>query len=194
MATGKYKDTNFGQLVRQVISNRKFGFADVAPYAPSNGAPAAFIAQPVFNQAGEVEIVVALQFPFDEINEIMGVTTGMGETGNLYLVGRDADGKISFRSDMTSLKPEYVVGYDITTPYIEKAMEKTNALGHDIFTDSLGNRVIIAYSSIEVFGENWAMIGKIDEVEALATAHAIKETGIRQPRRWYHEASEWPLS
>ncbi len=144
---------------------------------PSDGAPSAFVAQPIFNQTGEVDLIVALQLSFNDINEIMGVKTGMGETGSTYLVGRDADGKISFRSDMTSAKPEYVVGYNITTPYIEKAMEKPDALGHEVFTDSLGNRVIVAYSSIEVFGKPWAMIGKIDDDEALATAHAIKKTG-----------------
>ncbi len=61
-ANGKYANSNLGKLFREVSQSGKFGIADFSPYAPSNGEPAAFIAQPVIDgQDGELEVVVALQ-------------------------------------------------------------------------------------------------------------------------------------
>ena len=58
MVNGKYASSNLGELTRKVLQTKGYGMADFAPYAPSNGDPAAFIAQPVVHD-GEVEMVVA---------------------------------------------------------------------------------------------------------------------------------------
>ncbi|MDH4317671.1 MAG: cache domain-containing protein, partial [Desulfobulbaceae bacterium] len=61
---GKYSNYNLGTLFKRVTNSRQMGIADFAPYAPSNNAPAAFIAQPVIHPLdNEVEIVIALQLP-----------------------------------------------------------------------------------------------------------------------------------
>jgi len=81
LITGAYADSNLGELFRQVSQTGEFGFVDFEPYAPSNGNPASFIAEPIKNADGEVEMVVALQIPLDGINEVMGERSGMGDTG-----------------------------------------------------------------------------------------------------------------
>ena len=63
-----------------MLSTKRFGFADFEPYAPSDGEPAAFIAQPVLHN-GQVETIVALQLPLAAINHMMSIRAGMGETG-----------------------------------------------------------------------------------------------------------------
>ncbi len=78
MVNGKYSSSNLGQLVRDVMRTKSYGIADFAPYAPSNDAPAAFIAQPVVHD-GEVELVVALQLSLKAINDIMQQREGMGK-------------------------------------------------------------------------------------------------------------------
>ncbi|MBN2293233.1 MAG: cache domain-containing protein, partial [Pirellulales bacterium] len=84
LVSGKFKDSNLGKLVREVIKTKQFGFADFAPYAPSNGDPASFIAKPILDEEGNIEMIVALQMPLDTVNRIMGVRTGMGRTGETY--------------------------------------------------------------------------------------------------------------
>ncbi|MCP4042879.1 MAG: methyl-accepting chemotaxis protein, partial [Gammaproteobacteria bacterium] len=88
MVGGKYKDSGLGQLTRKVLETKQYGVADFAPYAPSNGDPAAFIAQPYLRD-GEVELIVALQLSLEAINTVMQQRDGMGETGETYLVGSD---------------------------------------------------------------------------------------------------------
>ncbi|MDA3949580.1 MAG: hypothetical protein PF508_10145 [Spirochaeta sp.] len=86
--SGEYSDSSLGTAVRQAIETKAFGFGDFAPYEPSGGVPAALIAQPLVNN-GDTEMVVALQLPLEAINGIMQERTGMGETGETYLVGPD---------------------------------------------------------------------------------------------------------
>ena len=86
IVSGTYADSSLGEAVREALSSREFSFGDFQPYEPSNGDPAAFIAQPILFD-GEVELLVALQLPLDRVNAIMQERTGMGETGESYLVG-----------------------------------------------------------------------------------------------------------
>ncbi|MBU0972132.1 MAG: cache domain-containing protein, partial [Proteobacteria bacterium] len=102
LARGKYASSNLGRLFRSVLETKRFGLADFEPYAPSNGEPSAFMAQPLVNDQGRAEVVVALQLPLKAINAIMTGRTGMGDTGETYLVGPDK----LMRSD-SFLDPEH---------------------------------------------------------------------------------------
>ena len=86
--SGVYSTSGLGNLTREVVSTGRFGFADFEPYAPSNGEPAAFMAQPLVHD-GEIEMIIALQLPLEGINFVMSERTGMGETGESYLIGSD---------------------------------------------------------------------------------------------------------
>ena len=165
---GKYKDSNLGELVRRVLEQKQFGFADFAPYAPSNGAQAAFVAAPVQDNQGTVQTIVALQMPEEGINRIMGIRTGMGETGCTYLVTKDVDGDSAFRSNLSFMDEKYVMGYKITTPYIEAALKSSDAETAETFTDSHGNAVLIAYTPVDIYGNHWSLVAKINEEEAFA--------------------------
>jgi len=81
LLTGPYKDSNLGQLVRRVVADKRFGMADFAPYAPSKGEPAAFIALPLLDGGGQVKLVVALQLSLEAVNAVMQRREGMGKTG-----------------------------------------------------------------------------------------------------------------
>ena len=45
-----------------------------------------YVSQPVVNKAGEVLGVLAGQVSIDKLNEVMAERTGLGETGQTYLV------------------------------------------------------------------------------------------------------------
>ncbi len=63
IVNGKYKDSSLGKAVRKSIQTKEHTISDFEPYAPSNGAPAAFIVQPVFDDNNELELFLALQLP-----------------------------------------------------------------------------------------------------------------------------------
>ncbi len=167
MVNGKYSSSNLGKLTRQVLQTKSFGFADFEPYAPSNGEPAAFVAQPVVHE-GEVEVIVALQLPLEAINSIMQEREGMGETGETYLVGPDK----LMRSDSYldpqghSVKASFagtVAKNGVDTEAANEALSgKTDS---KVIIDYNGNPVLSAFTSLKVGGTTWALLSEIDEAE-----------------------------
>src|SRR6185312_5722844 len=68
-------------------------FEDFAPYAPSRGAPTAFMAAPVIDQGVVVAVLVA-QLSIQEIDDVVTGDRhwrqdGFGATGEAYVVGSD---------------------------------------------------------------------------------------------------------
>lgn len=176
LVDGKYRDSNLGKLVREVLETKLFGFADFEPYAPSDGDPAAFVAQPVVD-GEQSQVVVALQLPLDTVNSIMGVRAGMGETGETYLIGPDK----RMRSDSFLDKEGHSVKASFAGP-IEKNGVDTEAAREalagksdaKVITDYNGNPVLSAYAPVNVFDTTWALLAEIDEAEAFAPVKAME--------------------
>ncbi len=175
LANGKYASSNLGALVRRVLKSRKFGMADFAPYAPSKGEPAAFIAQPVMSQ-GKVQLVVALQLSLDAINDIMQQRAGLGKTGETYLVGPDK----LMRSDSYLDPKHHSVKASFADPILGKVDTEASrrALagesGTKIVIDYNGNPVLSAYCPLKVAGVTWALLAEIDKAEAFAAVNSLE--------------------
>ncbi|SCY26803.1 methyl-accepting chemotaxis protein [Desulfoluna spongiiphila] len=165
LLTGPHRDEGLSRLYRQVIKSEKPSISDFAPYTPSNGAQTAFMGAPIRNADGDIAGVVALQIPHGAINAIVQKQSGMGNTGETYLVGRKGD-ETSFRSDMLTMGDgAYVIGAPIDTPYIRSIMEGQSE--RNIYTDSNGNLVMVAADPLSIPGLTWGCITKINLEEAI---------------------------
>ena len=167
--TGKYAGSNLGDLVKEAMTTRQFGFADFRPYAPSNNEPAAFIARPII-QNGEVQMVVALQLSLDAINAIMRERTGMGDSGETYLVGSDHLMRSDAHNDPTyhSVKGSFANPSRgrVDSEAVKKAIAGDS--GAEIVTDYMGSQVLSAYAPVTIEGVKWALLAEIDEHEVKA--------------------------
>ncbi len=163
LIAGALKESPLGKCFKGALKG--VHLEDFEPYAPSNNQFAGFIGAPVL-RGEEVMGVVALQLSTEPINKIVQRRDGMGVTGETYLVGKD-HGKTAFRSDMKTMGDgKYVIGFEISTPYIEAALSGRS--GQEIHTDSKGKLVMVAYDPLKIEGLNWACISKIDLEEAVA--------------------------
>lgn len=172
---GTYANSGLGTLFREVKASKAYGFADFKPYAPSNDEPAGFIAQPVVS-GDKVEIVVALQLSIDAINGIMQERTGMGETGESYLVGPDK----LMRSD-SFLDP---ANHTVKASFADPTKGSVNTVGvsealkgqtsSQLITDYNGNSVLSSYAPITVGNTTWAILSEIDEAEAFGVVKTMK--------------------
>ena len=169
LVKGRFADSGLGVLTREVLDSGRFGIADFQPYEPSNNEAAAFIAQPVTHN-NRTEMVVALQLSLEHINAIMSQRSGMGESGETYLVGPDK----LMRSD-SFLDPEnhsVLASFanpslgSVDTEAVQEALAGKE--GSRIVTDYNGNLVLSSYSSVRVAGLNWALLAEIDKGEAFA--------------------------
>lgn len=176
LLTGPYRDSGLARAFRNASDSRGFVLEDFAPYAPSNNEPAAFIANPLY-QNGRLTAVVALQLSINAINTFMQVRDGMGETGESYLVGDDK----RMRSDSFldprghSVKASFagnIADNGVDTAATTEAIKGNT--GTDIINDYNGNPVLSAYTPVSVGGHNWALIAEIDEAEAFAIITELK--------------------
>ncbi len=179
LLNGKYADSNLGRLVKQVLHSKKYGLADFSPYAPSNGEPAGFIAQPLLGSDGEVEMVVALQLPLDALNAVMQQREGMGKTGETYLVGSDK----RMRSDSFLDKQGHSVKASFAGT-VEKNGVDTEAsraalAGQSetrLIIDYNGNPVLSSYTPLKVEETTWAVLAEIDLAEVNEPITALHKT------------------
>jgi len=173
---GKYKNTSLARVWATVKMTKKTTVSDFEPYKPSNNEYAGFIATPFYDNSGNLIGVLGAQILNDRLNTIMHERTGMGETGESYLVGKIGN-KTSFRTDMLTMgEGKYVIGYEIETEYINNAINGEEGLG--IYTDSYGHKVLVVYSPLNILGLNWACISKMDLKEILQTATRLKSVLI----------------
>ncbi|MDH5561854.1 MAG: cache domain-containing protein, partial [Deltaproteobacteria bacterium] len=162
------RDSAIGIAFDKIMRSQtdQIAIADFKPYPPSNNEPAAFIMAKLY-QKGKMEGIIALQFPIGQLNKIMQLRTGMGETGETYLVGED----MLMRSDSFldpknhSVKASFanpVLGKVDTEGTREALMGKTDA---KVILDYNGNEVLSAYTPLQLGDLNMALIAEIDMAE-----------------------------
>jgi methyl-accepting chemotaxis protein len=174
LLNGKYSNTNLGRLIRKVGSSRKTEIADFERYAPSNDEPAAFLAKPLIH-GGAIELYVAVQLPVEGVDKIMSESTGLGVSGETYLVGQD----LLMRSDSRFEQQSTILKMKIDTEGTRLAIE--DKVGVAIMKDYHGKDVLNAYSHTgfnEALGTDfdWAILAEIDKDEALSAVRKMQVT------------------
>ncbi len=170
LLNGQWKDSGLGKVYRDAMANPAIGtvvFQDFAPYAPSNDAPASFIATPVFK--GDKAIgVIAYQMSISRLNALMNDSTGLGETGEAYIVGTDN----LMRSDSRFSDESTILKREIKTEAATAALSgKSGALKG---VDYRGEQVKSVYSFVDFLGTRWAVIGEIDQAEFFAPIASMR--------------------
>ncbi len=115
---GPWASTDLGKAFRAAKAGTlgSTAFFDFQAYAPSNGAPASFIATPIVEN-GQTIGVLAFQMPIGRINSIVNKPTGLGRTGETILVG--ADGLM--RNDSQFIEGQDILRTKITPGVLEEA-------------------------------------------------------------------------
>ncbi len=176
LVDGKFAASGLGELVRDVLSEKSFQMADFRPYPPSGDRPAAFIAQPLLD-GGECETVIALQLSLGAINAVMQERTGMGETGETYLVGPDN----RMRSDAYLDQEDHSVEASFAGTVRENGVDTPSAnaalagdTGARIVTDYNGKPVLSAYAPVRVSDDlQWALLAEINVTEVEAPVNRL---------------------
>lgn len=177
LITGSYSQTNFAEVfrsARQASSKNFVKLVDYENYSPSYEAPASFIASPIYDGNRKVAIAV-FQMPLDRLNAIMTERSGMGETGETFLVGPD----FLMRSDshLDSEKYSVVSSYrnpvesEIKIDAINQALEGKS--GNVITKNYLGEDVVASYGPVDFIGLKWAIFASKNVSEAFGPATTL---------------------
>ncbi len=171
---GSLKNSGLGESYTKVMQEKRPVFIDMKPYAPSNNAPAMFIASPVVIN-GETTSILVFQISDGAINKIMQFRKGYGDSQEDYLVGPDK----LMRSDSFldpqghSLKVSFANNVKVNTDASNNAMQgKENT---EIVIDYNGNPVLSAYKQVSIGNDfKWSILSEIDEEEVLLAPNSIR--------------------
>ncbi|WP_419813479.1 methyl-accepting chemotaxis protein [Bacterioplanoides sp.] len=157
----------------KVVSSKQKQYQDYQRYPFQNNEPVAFIAAPVLNLKQEVVAVIVLQLSRDMINNITAQRSGMGETGENYLVGAD----YQMRSDSYlnpgkfSVVNSFAQGNQANSDAIVNALN--NQQGTIVSRSYLGADVLTAYTPIRFGDSTWALLSEISQKEAFSAVSDI---------------------
>ncbi len=172
---GPLRTSGLGKLWSEVTKTNTTAFVDFAPYPPSNNQPAAFIGTPISDSNGKTVAVLAAQISSDKLNAIMQESTGMGNTGESFLVGADK----RMRSDSVKHAEWNVAdsfsGSVESNGYNTIAVENALAGQHEsiTMTDPTSREVLAAYVPFDFMGTRWAVVSTMETDEVNQPVNAL---------------------
>jgi len=162
-------------------------------YAPSYGAPASFMATPIYQATAagpQLVGVMAVQLPVEEINNVMTSgenwqSDGLGETGETFIVGADQRMRSNSRSLVQkpdtyfqALAAKQVNPEDInrirqleTSVLLQPVTSEAVSLalvgqsGRQNVVNYLNEAVISAYAPLDIRGVDWVIVSEINRSE-----------------------------
>jgi len=165
-AEGKWAASDLGAVFREALGAsdaNAIAFEDFAPYGPSYDAPASFMAHAVHDADGVTVGVLAFQMPIDRINALMARNLGLGETGDLALIGSDGlmRNDTAFTADVND-----ILSTRLDSPIIDEAFSVGSAFGYD--TLFRGEKLDVEAIAFDYQGERFAVVAMQTDREAKA--------------------------
>jgi methyl-accepting chemotaxis protein len=168
LRNGPWKDTGFADAYRAAMAGQ-VKVTDFAPYAPANDAPSSFIGAPIV-VGGRTVGTLVLQTPVAGIDAILKDGTGLGETGEVYLVGKD----MRMRSNSRIDKETTLFVAEVDTEGVSRGFAGDD--GFVRYADRHGDEVYGGAARLDVPGFDWVIVAEMDQKEASASLHALERT------------------
>ncbi|WP_234978090.1 methyl-accepting chemotaxis protein [Halanaerobium kushneri] len=169
LTKGDLADSNLAEAYKQAIQG-KVSLVDYQYYAPVN-SPAQFVAAPILESEKIIGVAV-LQISTQPINRIMGGVSGLGESGETYLVGEER----LMRSNSRFTDSNEILKKEINTLAVNQALAGNE--GSQIIKDYRGVEVLSSYSNLDIKEIDWAIIAEIDKNEAFAEINSMNNNTL----------------
>lgn len=201
LVNGAWSKTDLGQAytnARKAKSGEVL-ITDYAPYIPSYNDQAVFASTPVYEGDKQIGVFI-VQVPIDAVNKVMTFNNkwkevGLGESGEVYLVGQDKtprsisrfmkESPTGFVDMMKGLKvpaeklssmssrASNIGLMTVDTKATQQAFAGKSATG--VYPDYRGIPVLGSYAPLKVLNQNWAILSEIDQSEADAPVVALRK-------------------
>jgi len=162
---GPLKDSLLGKSFEQGL--KEVVLTDYEIYDPVKGQVLSFLIAPI-DVDGVTIGAVALKVTNNALNAIMLERSGMGETGEAYLVGPDNLMRSNSFLDTTnrSVSASFQFPQKGSVDTLASQFALAGMKGHQIITDYRGVSVLSAYLPIRIGHSVFALMAEIDEFEA----------------------------
>lgn len=195
IVTGQYRFTNLARAYLDTVRTNVLEgvtFTDLEAYPPSLANPAGWAVTPV-SQDGRIIGAMAIEIPIDRLAAVMTAdnnwqTGGLGDTGEVYLVGSDelmrspsrllrqddeafaataADAGVAPETvELALARGDTVAVLPVTTSAVDAAL--SGKTGTIIERNYLGKETIAAYGPLGIPELDWVVVAEIETTEAFA--------------------------
>jgi len=169
MKEGEWKNSGLAAVfdAASKLPKNEIAFEDYSSYGPSNGAQASFIAGPVFTAVGERVGVIAYQLPSEHISNIANDADGLGETGEIIVVGAG----FLLRTNSRFSDEEMIMKRELSNAAVRAALEGETGVVETVGPS--GKAVYSAYMPLNVFGQQLALVAEQDKAEIYASSNFL---------------------
>ncbi len=187
---GPYHDSALAKLCRMALETGRPLSSDLTIYTPAGQEKTLFTAQLMVDESGEEIGFLVMQIQLESIDSLMADVSGLGKTGQVFLVGNDG----LLRSSLRSSKVQQVLVTPVNNILVEKWLQREvirHTPGHEeelktlapgnyegsIYKGQSGNKVLGIsedMDSLSQYDMHWLMIAEVDEAEVLEAARQLQ--------------------
>jgi methyl-accepting chemotaxis protein len=181
LTTGSFASSNIAEAYSKArqLPNGESYIVDFAPYQPSYGAPASFIASPIYD--GELLVgVLCFQMPLDNINEVLSDSENIGHTGEMILLGEDGLMRSNSRLKMDTHSVQASFANPTIGHFNDPLLMKAFTQGvvddtHLTLMDYRDQEVLFQSSMIDLHSFKVQLIAKLDRSEAFQPIQVLRD-------------------
>ncbi|WP_331373233.1 methyl-accepting chemotaxis protein [Sinorhizobium chiapasense] len=168
LSQASWKDTGLGRIFKATAEGtdkNSLAFASYETYGPLGKRPSAFIAIPIASLDGKIGALV-LEMPDAMIGQIVGNTTGLGETGETILL----DDNGFFLTDSIRTTENDMLRARVDRP----AVTESDGIASSALSDFRGEEARMAATALDAFGTRWTVAAVMTSREAFAAVTALR--------------------
>ena len=163
LTTGKYKNTQFANIVQQTLLSGKTLFSGAERYQPSNNKIAGFISTPIYDDKHKIQGVFAIQLSFRSILNLL-LPPEKNSTQSHYLIANDGFLRSPIHSDWNTVLALKVPSY--------KTIEQQQNIQHvQRYIGPKNKSVLGLQQKIKLLNIQWTLISEINTDEAYTDAN-----------------------
>lgn len=185
LTQGPLKESSLAQaftLAKQLQASET-AYTDFSHYLPAGDESVGFVSTPILFDGKTLGFVIA-KITTEQLNSIMTDRSGMGETGDTYIVGSEhlmhthsyKEGHMHDEHTHDEMQNEHPQNASANHSAVTNALAgKTGVAAISSFDNT---PVLSAYTPVDIKGLHWALIAEMDQTEAYASTYRLEQNAL----------------
>ncbi|MBM4064761.1 MAG: hypothetical protein FJ266_03840 [Planctomycetes bacterium] len=166
LSTGAYSSFTIGEIFKEGLNSIKF--SDLT-WCEEGKDFIFMVAAPIYDLANKLLGVVIIEEPYSRIDILLSQRDGLGDTGEIYIVGDD----YFMRSKSRFISQNTILKLEINTDAVRDALRGNTDVR--VIKDYRNIPVLSAYTPLENLRDvNWVLLVEIDVKEAFYSVLVLK--------------------
>lgn len=178
---GPLRESGLAEAFRESskLKEGDFYVADMRPYGPSYDEAAVFASTPLFDDNERYIGSLIIQFPFEKINAIVMDREGLGQGGQVIVVG--PEGKLRtdtfIQAEKYNVKNSFAPGstLNVLTPALEQ-VRSTKKAGTMEQISHTGQKTLTFFRPVRFANLEWYLLAEKPEAEVFAELYSLNWT------------------